>query len=104
MDAADGAQDLSEHREVARQSAALGADHGLYNGFLVAGFYGGLTVSKRILYAQALPALGGAVIAPGRGDHQTRFTPYFANAGSAVATVSSSSRAWATRRRSKGSR
>jgi putative membrane protein len=71
--------------EVARQSAALAANQGLYNGFLaagllwgafhplpavafqvrvfflacvvVAGVFGAITVSRRILYVQALPAL-----------------------------------------------
>ena len=70
-------------REFADQSATLAANQGLYNGFLaaglvwgllapeptgpqvrifflacvvVAGLYGGLTVSRRILHIQALPA------------------------------------------------
>ncbi len=75
----------------ARQSAALAANQGLYNGFLaagllwgafhplpavalqvrvfflgcvlVAGVFGAITVSRRILYLQALPALLGLVLA-----------------------------------------
>jgi len=66
--------------EVARQSKTLAANQGLYNGFLaaglvwglfsgdevktfflicvmIAGIFGAFTVSKRILYIQALPAL-----------------------------------------------
>src|SRR5262245_11882428 len=71
--------------EIAKQSAALAANQGLYNGFLaagllwgavhpvpavglqvelfflacvvVAGVFGAITVSKRIFYLQALPAL-----------------------------------------------
>lgn len=77
--------------EVARQAAALAANQGLYNGFLaaglawgafhplpavalqirvfflgcvlVAGVFGAITVSKRILYLQALPALIGLALA-----------------------------------------
>jgi len=77
--------------EAARQSAALASNQGLYNGFLaaglvwgllhpapgvalqlmvfflacvaVAGVFGALTVSKRILYIQALPALLGLALA-----------------------------------------
>jgi putative membrane protein len=77
--------------EAARQSAALAANQGLYNGFLaagllwgafhplpevalqirvfflgcvvVAGIFGAITVSRRILYLQALPALLGLVLA-----------------------------------------
>jgi putative membrane protein len=76
--------------EVARQSAVLAANQGLYNGFLaaglawgafhpvpavalqirmfflgcvlVAGVFGAITVSKRILYVQALPALVGLAL------------------------------------------
>jgi len=77
--------------EFARQSAALAANQGLYNGFLaagllwgalhpvldvalqlqvfflgcvvVAGVYGAITVSRRILYVQAVPALLGLGLA-----------------------------------------
>lgn len=77
--------------EFARQSAALAANQGLYNGFLaagllwgafhpaapvgaqirlfflgcvvVAGVFGALTVSKRIFFLQALPALVGLGLA-----------------------------------------
>jgi putative membrane protein len=76
--------------EFARQSAALAANQGLYNGFLaagliwsafhprpevalqlqvfflacvvVAGVYGAITVSRRILYVQAAPALLGLLL------------------------------------------
>jgi putative membrane protein len=76
--------------ELARQSATLAANQGLYNGFLavgllwgafhphpqvafqlrvfflacvaVAGVYGAITVSKRILYVQAVPALLGLAL------------------------------------------
>jgi putative membrane protein len=70
--------------EFAEQSKALAANQGLYNGFLaagliwgisagdavkifflscvtVAGLFGAFTVSKRIFYIQALPALIGLV-------------------------------------------
>ena len=78
-------------QEVARQSATLAANQGLYNGFLaagllwgtfhpvpavalqvkvfflgcvlLAGLFGAITVSRRILYLQALPALLGLVLA-----------------------------------------
>ena len=77
--------------EAARQSAVLAANQGLYNGFLaaglawgafhpvpavalqirvfflacvlVAGVFGAFTVSRRILYVQALPALVGLALA-----------------------------------------
>jgi len=77
--------------EFARQSAALAANQGLYNGFLaagllwgafhprpevalplrifflacvvVAGVFGAATVSRRILYVQAVPALLGLGLA-----------------------------------------
>jgi putative membrane protein len=77
--------------EFARQSAALAANQGLYNGFLaagllwglshpvpevalqvkvfflacvaIAGIAGAITVSKRIFFIQALPALAGLVLA-----------------------------------------
>jgi len=77
--------------EAARQSAALAANQGLYNGFLaagllwgafhplpavafqvrvlflgcvvVAGVFGAITVSRRILYVQALPALVALMLA-----------------------------------------
>jgi len=71
--------------EVARQSKTLAANQGLYNGFLaaglvwsffdggpakifflscviVAGIFGALTVSKRIFYVQALPAIVALVL------------------------------------------
>lgn len=71
--------------EFAAQSKTLAANQGLYNGFLaaglvwglfaddavkifflscvvVAGLFGGFTVSKRIFYIQALPALIGLVL------------------------------------------
>jgi len=75
--------------DFAKASKALAANQGLYNGFLcvgliwsifesnhlfahelklfflscvaVAGIFGALTVSKRILYIQALPAIAGLV-------------------------------------------
>ena len=77
--------------EFARQSAVLAANQGLYNGFLaaglvwsrchpdpgvggqlavfflacvlVAGIFGAATVSRRILYIQAVPALAGLALA-----------------------------------------
>ena len=77
--------------EFAKQSAALAANQGLYNGFLVAGLvwgsvhpvpsvaleielfflgcvvvagvFGAITVSRRIFYIQALPALAGVALA-----------------------------------------
>ena len=77
--------------EVAKQSALLAANQGLYNGFLaagllwgafhsdpvvafqvrvfflgcvlVAGVFGAITVSKRILYVQAFPAVLGVGLA-----------------------------------------
>src|SRR5690349_15099391 len=71
--------------EVARQSKTLAMNQGLYNGFLaagliwslfaddttkafflscvtVAGLFGAFTVSKRIFYVQALPAIVALVI------------------------------------------
>jgi putative membrane protein len=71
--------------EFATQSKTLAANQGLYNGFLaagliwslfagvpvkifflscviVAGIYGAFTVSKRIFYIQALPALIGLIL------------------------------------------
>ena len=71
--------------EFATQSKTLAANQGLYNGFLaagliwglfagdavkifflscviIAGIFGAFTVSKRIFYIQALPALIGLVI------------------------------------------
>ena len=71
--------------ELAAQSKTLAANQGLYNGFLaagliwglfagdavkifflscvvVAGIFGAFTVSKRIFYIQALPALMGLVL------------------------------------------
>ena len=80
-----GLRTFRNSAEIARQSAALAANQGLYNGFLaagllwgtfhphpavglqikvfflgcvvVAGVFGAVTVSRRILYIQALPAL-----------------------------------------------
>ncbi len=80
-----GQKVFGTNAEFAKQSASLAANQGLYNGFLVAGLiwslfhpnpsfshqlmvffvgcvlvaglYGGWTVSSRILYIQALPAL-----------------------------------------------
>lgn len=77
--------------EFARQSAALAANQGLYNGFLaagllwglchpvagvafqitvfflacvaIAGIVGAITVSRRIFFIQALPALAGLALA-----------------------------------------
>jgi len=73
--------------EFAEQSKALAANQGLYNGFLavgliwglvsangfeiklfflacviVAGIYGGLTVGRRILWVQALPAVIAVIL------------------------------------------
>jgi putative membrane protein len=72
--------------EFAAQSKTLAANQGLYNGFLaaglvwalaaqrsdvamfflgcvlIAGIYGGLTASRKILYIQALPAAVGLVL------------------------------------------
>jgi putative membrane protein len=71
--------------EVARQSKTLAANQGLYNGFLaagliwslfagddvktfflvcvmIAGIFGAFTVSKRILFIQALPAIFALVL------------------------------------------
>lgn len=71
--------------EFAKQSRTLAANQGLYNGFLaagliwglfagdavkifflscviIAGIFGAFTVSKRIFYIQALPALIGLVL------------------------------------------
>jgi len=71
--------------EVARQSKVLAMNQGLYNGFLaagliwglfagddvktfflicvmIAGIFGAFTVSKRILYIQALPAIVALVL------------------------------------------
>ncbi|KLD62556.1 DUF1304 domain-containing protein [Dyella japonica] len=75
-------------KEFAEQSKVLAANQGLYNGFLaaglgwglwlgdagravtlfflgcvlVAGIYGGLTASRKVLWIQALPALIGIVL------------------------------------------
>lgn len=77
-------------QEVANSSATLAANQGLYNGFLaagllwtlaiadqacagnvrvfflgcviIAGLYGGATVSKRIIYIQAVPAILALVL------------------------------------------
>ena len=72
-------------QEVAKQSKTLAANQGLYNGFLaaglvwsffdgepakifflscviVAGIFGAFTVSKRIFYIQALPAILALVL------------------------------------------
>lgn len=86
-----GRKTFRKSAEFARESAGLAANMGLYNGFLVAGLlwsvfhtdpamghelrvfflgcvvvagiFGGLTVSRRILYLQALPALVGLGLA-----------------------------------------
>jgi putative membrane protein len=77
-------------KEMAEQSAVLAANQGLYNGFLaagliwslfaaapiqmplrtfflgcviVAGIYGAITVNRRILFVQALPAAAALVCA-----------------------------------------
>ena len=47
--------------ELATQTKVLAANQGLYNGFLVscvivAGVYGAVTASRRILWVQAVPA------------------------------------------------
>lgn len=76
-----GLKVFAQSREKAEQSKVLAANQGLYNGFLsagliyglatgsrefclfflacvvVAGVYGAATVSRKILYVQALPAL-----------------------------------------------
>ncbi len=76
-----GLKVFGQSREKAEQSKVLAANQGLYNGFLaagliyglatgsrefclfflacvfVAGIYGAATVSRKILYVQALPAL-----------------------------------------------
>ena len=85
-----GLRTFRNNAEFARQSATLAANQGLYNGFLaagllwsafhpaprvalqlrtfflgcvfVAGVYGGITVSRRILYVQAVPALLGLML------------------------------------------
>ena len=71
-------------REFAAQSAALASNQGLYNGFLVvalvigyfhppfmfyglgcvvvAGIWGAITVSKRIFFVQAVPALAALAL------------------------------------------
>lgn len=75
-----GLKVFAQSREKAEQSKVLAANQGLYNGFLaaglvyglatgsrefclfflgcvvVAGLYGGATVSRKILFVQALPA------------------------------------------------
>lgn len=86
-----GLKTFRKSPEFARESAALAANQGLYNGFLVAGLlwslvhedagfarqlqvfflacvavagiFGALTVSKRIFYLQAVPALVGLGLA-----------------------------------------
>ena len=86
-----GLRTFRNTHEVAKQSATLAANQGLYNGFLaagllwgafhpvpavalqvrvfflgcvfVAGVFGAITVSRRILYLQALPALLALVLA-----------------------------------------
>jgi putative membrane protein len=80
-----GRKTFSTTPEYAAQSRTLAANQGLYNGFLaagliwglfaggpvkifflscviVAGIFGAFTVSKRIFYIQALPALIGLVL------------------------------------------
>ncbi len=86
-----GLKTFHQTAEKARSTAALAANQGLYNGFLaaglfwgalhpvpgvalqvrvfflacvaVAGVFGALTVSRRILYVQCLPALVGLALA-----------------------------------------
>lgn len=86
-----GLRTFRNTEEKARQSATLAANQGLYNGFLaagllwglihpdphfalqltvfflgcvvVAGVFGAVTVSRRILWIQALPALAGLGLA-----------------------------------------
>jgi len=80
-----GMQTFRMTEEVAKQSKTLAMNQGLYNGFLaagliwglfadntvkifflscviIAGIFGALTVSKRIFYIQALPAILALVI------------------------------------------
>lgn len=81
-----GRKTFNMSKEVARSSATLAANQGLYNGFLaagliwglltgdvtvklfflvcvlIAGVYGGLTARRSILYIQALPALLGLIL------------------------------------------
>lgn len=83
-----GLRAFGQTREQAAASKTLAANQGLYNGFLaagllwglylgdagfdfklffllcvvIAGLYGGLTVNKKILYIQALPALIALII------------------------------------------
>jgi putative membrane protein len=54
-----GRRAFGTDQEFADRSATLAANQGLYNGFLVAGLVwgvGALTVNRRILFVQALPA------------------------------------------------
>ena len=81
-----GLKTFNMTKEVAKSSATLAANQGLYNGFLaaglfwgifsgmvsvkifflicvlIAGIYGGLTAKRSILYMQALPALIGLIL------------------------------------------
>ena len=83
-----GLRAFGQTREKAAASKTLAANQGLYNGFLaagllwgifqgeagfdfkfffllcviIAGLYGGLTVNKKILYIQTLPALIGLLL------------------------------------------
>lgn len=83
-----GLRAFGQSREKAAASKTLAANQGLYNGFLaagllwgifqgeagfdfkfffllcviIAGLYGGLTVNKKILYIQTLPALIGLLL------------------------------------------
>jgi putative membrane protein len=84
-----GLATFGQSREDAETTRVLAANQGLYNGFLaaglvwslvtddpariqfqvfflacviVAGVYGGLTVSRRIMYVQSLPALAALVL------------------------------------------
>ena len=81
MDPAAGLEGVRQSLEKAEQSKVLAANQGLYNGFLaaglvygvatgsrefevfflvcviVAGIYGAATVSRRIFFVQAVPAL-----------------------------------------------
>ena len=57
-----GRRVFGHSKESAKVSKTLAANQGLYNGFLAAGLFWGLTASRKILYIQALPALIGLVL------------------------------------------
>lgn len=87
-DKAYGRKTFGLSRQFAMESKSLAANQGLYNGFLaagliwgmlsdnaaesilvfflicivVAGIFGGLTVSKKIIWVQAVPAIAGLVL------------------------------------------